>query len=210
MAFVTQPPQQPGQSSYQGLGTYSGGPPKKRRTGRTVAIAVIIVLVLGGGGAATYFLTKSDDTPTSKASSEQSSDRAQKDTGSNDDSPDPSEGASSDRDPVDDANNTPEDVRDDYMTAYENKDFVDVVKSSCAAYRSKFGTDTSDLESDLEDYDITAIPDGDVEVDAENPASATAKIDLELVGTDETYTPKILITIVEENGEWRFCGEAKA
>lgn len=96
------------------------------------------------------------------------------------------------------------------MAAYENKDFADVVKESCAAYRSKFGTDTSDLEGDLEDYDITAIPDGDVEIDDQNPDTATAKIDLELVGADETYTPKILIKIVEEKGQWRFCGEDKA
>jgi hypothetical protein len=96
------------------------------------------------------------------------------------------------------------------MTAYEDKDFEEVVRNSCAAYRSKFGTDTTDLEGDLEDYDITAIPDGDVEIDDEKPTTATAKIDLELVGADETYTPKILITIVEENGKWRFCGEAKA
>lgn len=209
---MTYPPQQPGQSSYQGLGTYTGGPPKKRNNGRIIAIVAIVTLVLAGGGVATYFLTKGDD---KSSSSEQSSDSSSKDTGSNDGSSDPSDDASSDRDQdqgsdKSDASNSPDDVRDDYMAAYENKDFADVVNNACAAYKKKFGTDTSSLESDLADYDITASPDGDVEVDDKNPDTATAKIDLELVGTDQTYTPKILIKIVDEKGKWRFCGEDKA
>jgi cytoskeletal protein RodZ len=209
---MTYPPQQPGQSSYQGLGTYTGGPPKKPNKGRIIAIVAIVTLVLAGGGVATYFLTKGDD---KSSSSEQSSDSSSKDTGSNDGSSDPSDDVSSDRDQdqgsdKSDASNTPDDVRDDYMAAYENKDFADVVNNACAAYKKKFGTDTSSLESDLADYDITASPDGDVEVDSKNPDTATAKIDLELVGTDQTYTPKILIKIVDEKGKWRFCGEDKA
>jgi hypothetical protein len=209
---MTYPPQQPGQSSYQGLGTYTGGPPKKPNKGRIIAIVAIVTLVLAGGGVATYFLTKGDDT---SSSSERSSDTSSKDTGSNDGSSDPSDDASSDRDQdqgsdKSDASNTPDDVRDDYMAAYENKDFADVVNNACAAYKKKFGIDTSSLEGDLADYDITASPDGDVDVDDKNPDTATAKIDLELVGTDQTYTPKILIKIVDEKGKWRFCGEDKA
>lgn len=206
---MTYPPQQPGQSSYQGLGTYTGGPPKKRNNGKLAAIIVIAVLVLAGGGVATYFLTKGDD---KSSSSERSSDSTSKDTGSDDGS---SDDASPDRDKdqgsdKSDASNTPDDVRDDYMAAYENKDFADVVNGACAAYKKKFGTDTTSLESDLADYEITASPDGDVEVNDQNPDTASAKIDLELVGADETYTPKILIKIVDENGKWRFCGEDKA
>jgi hypothetical protein len=209
---MTYPPQQPGQSSYQGLGTYTGGPPKKPNRGKLYAIVAIVVLVLAGGGVATYFLTRSDD---KSASSEQSNGNGSKDTGSNDSSSDPSDDASSDRDhgqadPKSDASNTPDEVRDDYMAAYENKDFADVVDSACAAYKKKFGTDTKSLEGDLAEFEITATPDGDVEVDSDNPDTATAKIDLELVGTDQTYTPKILIKIVDENGKWRFCGEDKA
>jgi hypothetical protein len=208
MGFVTYPPQQPGQSSYQGLGTYSGGP-KKKNTGRIVAIIAIVAIVLGGGGVATYFLTRGDDNP----SSERSNDSASDDTGSDDGSSDSSADTSSDRDQNNagsDASNSPDDVRDDYMAAYENKDFGDVVTNACAAYKKKFGVDTSSLENDLADFDITAIPDGDIEVDEQNPDTATAKIDLTLVGEEETHEPKILIKIVEESGKWRFCGEEKA
>lgn len=212
---MTYPPQQPGQSSYQGLGTYSGGPPKKRNTGRMVAIIAIVVLVLAGGGITTYFLTKSDDTPTDNASSERSNGPGSKDTGSNDGGTDPSGGASSDRDqgrgnPNSDASNSPDDVRDDYMAAYENNDFADVVNNACRAYKKKFGTDTSALEDKLQDFDITATPDGDVDVDGKNPDTATAKIDLELVGPEDTKDARILIKIVDENGKWRFCGEDEA
>jgi hypothetical protein len=98
-------------------------------------------------------------------------------------------------------------VRDDYMAAYENKDFADVVDKACNAYKKKFGTDTSDLETQLADYDITATPDGEPEV---NGNTATAKIDLKLAANGTTEEPKILIKIVEEGGTWRFCGEGKA
>jgi hypothetical protein len=213
---MTYPPQQPEQQpSYQGLGAYSGGPPKKRNTGRIVAIVAIIVLVLAGGGVATYFLTKSDDTASDKASSERSSTSSSKDTGSDDSTRGPSGSTSSDRDQGQagddsDASNTPDDVRDDYMAAYENNDFSDVVNSACAAYKSKFGTNTSDLETKLQDYEITATPDGDVDVESDNPDTATAKIDLVLAGPDQTQDAKILIKIVDENGKWRFCGEDEA
>lgn len=214
---MTYPPQQPGQfgqSSYQGLGSYSGGQggPGNRNTGKIVAIVLIAVLVLGGGGVATYFLTKGGDKSDDKASSEQTNRDESKDTRSDDD---PSDDASSDRDPDQgsddsDASNTPDDVRDDYMAAYENKDFADVVDNACRAYKTKFGTDTSELEDKLEGYDISASPDGEAEVDDQHPDTATAKIDLTLVGAGQTQEPKILIKIVQESGEWRFCGEGTA
>lgn len=216
---MTYPPQQPGQfgqSSYQGLGSYSGGGPGApggpggRNTGKIVAIVVIAVLVLGGGGVATYFLTKGDDRSTNDASPEQSNRNESKDTRSDDT---PSDDASPDRDQDQDdsgASNTPDDVREDYMAAYENKDFADVVDNACRAYKTKFGTDTSALETKLAGYDISASPDGDAEIDDQHPETATAKIDLKLVGNDETQEPKILIKIVQERGEWRFCGEGAA
>jgi cytoskeletal protein RodZ len=214
---MTYPPQQPGQfnqSSYQGLGSFSGGQggPEKKNTGKIVAIALIALLVLGGGGVAAYFLTKGGDETTNGTSSEQTNREDSKDTGSDDN---PSDDASPDRDQEDEqddsgSSNTPDDVRDDYMAAYENKDFADVVDSACRAYKTKFGTDTSELEAQLEDYDISAAPNGEVEIDDQHPDSATAKIDLTLVGDGQTQEPKILIKIVQESGQWRFCGEGTA
>lgn len=210
---MTYPPQQPGQfnqSSYQGLGSYSGGQggPGNKNTGKIVAIVIIALLVLGGGGVATYFLTKGGDEP-NDVSSEQTNRGDSKDTGSDES---PSDDASPDRDSGDepDASNTPDDVRDDYMAAYENKDFADVVDNACRAYKTKFGTDTTELEDQLADYDISASPDGEVEIDDQHPDSATAKIDLTLVGDGQTQEPKILIKIVQESGQWRFCGEGTA
>jgi hypothetical protein len=212
---MSYPPQQPEQPSYQGLGAYSGGPPKKRNTGKMIAIIAIVVLVLAGGGVATYLLTKSDDNKSDTASSERSSGSSSKDTSSDENSPDSSDDASSDRDKGQgggdsDASNSPDDVRDDYMAAYENNDFADVVKNSCAAYKRKFGTNTTDLETKLQDYEITATPDGDVDIDSKNPDTASAKIDLVLAGPDDTQDATILIKIVDESGKWRFCGEGEA
>jgi hypothetical protein len=209
------PPQQPEQPAYQGLGAYSGGPEKKRNKGKVVAIVTIVLMLLAGGGVATYFLTKSNDNASDNASSERSSGNASNDTGSNDGSSGSSDDASPDRDQgqaddESDASNSPDDVRDDYMAAYENNDFSDVVNSACGAYKKKFGTDTTKLEDKLQDYVITATANGDVDVDSQNPDTATGKIDLELVGPDQTQEANILIKIVEENGKWRFCGEDEA
>jgi hypothetical protein len=218
---MTYPPQQPGQpgpfgqSSYQGLGSYSGGGqggPGGRNTGKIIAIVVIAVLVLGGGGVATYFLTQDSGGSSDDASSDRTNRNDSNNTGSDES---PSDDASPDRDQDQesddsDASNTPDDVRDDYMAAYENKDFADVVDSACRAYKTKFGTDTSELETKLEGYDISASPDGEAEIDNEHPDTATAKINLTLVGDGQTQEPKILIKIVQESGEWRFCGEGTA
>ena len=212
---MTFPPQQPEQQSYQGLGAYSDGQQKKRNKGKLVAIVAIVLMVLAGGGVATYFLTKSDDKTGDNTSSERTNETGSNDTGSDDGSSESSDDASPDRDQgqaegESDASNSPDDVREDYMAAYENNDFSDVVSGACSAYKRQFGTDTSKLEDKLQDYVITATPNGDVDVDSKNPDTATAKIDLELVGPDQTQDAYILIKIVEENGKWRFCGEDEA
>jgi hypothetical protein len=204
-----QPPQTPpygGQSSYQGLGSYGPPPPpppKKRNTGMIVAIVLIVLLVLGGGGVAVYVLTKGDDK--NNAADDKKTDKT---TAPSSDETQPSEDTT---DPTDDgggdASNSPDDVRDAYMQAYETKSFTDVVSDACAAYKSKYGTDTSSLEKTLEPYDITATASGEPDV---NGNTATANIDLELTQSGTTEKPSIFIKIVEEDGQWRFCGEGEA
>jgi hypothetical protein len=201
-----QPPQQTppygGQSSYQGLGSYGPPPPpppKKRNTGMIVAIVLIVLLVVGGGGVAIFYLTKGDDKnnaaddnktdPTSPPSSGEPTETTEETT------EEPS------------TSNTPDDVRDAYMDAYETKSFTTVVSSACAAYKSKYGTNTSSLEKTLEPYDITATASGEPDV---NGNTATANIDLKLAQGGTTERPSIFIKIVEEDGEWRFCGEGEA
>ncbi|OLF18089.1 flagellar basal body-associated FliL family protein [Actinophytocola xanthii] len=210
-----QVPQYGGQTSYQGLG-YGGGqppePPKKRNTGMIVAIVLIALLVLGGGGVALYLLTKDDDKQTASEGntgpSESQSPSEDEQTPSEDEQT-PSDDATDEEDPTDggDSGNTPEDVRQAYMTAYENKQFSDVVNSACAAYKSEYGTDTTELEQQLAPFEITATADGEPEV---NGNTATANIDLELSKGGTTEKPSIFIKIVEEDGEWRFCGEGQA
>jgi hypothetical protein len=210
--YGQQPPQTPpygGQSSYQGLGSYGPPPPppppKKRNTGMIVAIVLIVLLVLGGGGVAVWVLTKKDDS--NNASDDKKTDQSS--------SPSSEEQPTESGDPTNDgglggdgdASNSPDDVRDAYMEAYETKSFTSVVSSACAAYKSKYGTDTADLEKTLEPYDITATASGDPDV---NGNTATANIDLALAHDGTTERPSIFIKIVEENGEWRFCGEGEA
>jgi hypothetical protein len=203
-----QPPQTPpygGQSSYQGLGSYSGGPPppppKKRNTGMIVAIVLIVLLVLGGGGVAVWILTKKGD------------DNASAGDKSTEQTTPPSSDEPTDDSPTDDptgdsgSSNSPDDVRDAYMAAYEAKSFTDVVSESCAAYKSKYGTNTSDLEQTLAPYEIKATASGEPDV---NGNTATANIDLALTQAGTTERPSIFIKIVEEDGQWRFCGEGEA
>lgn len=198
-----QPPQTPpygGQSSYQGLGSYGPPPPpppKKRNTGMIVAIVLIVLLVLAGGGIATYVLTKGDD--------KNSADENKSDPPASEDKP-----TETSDEPADDqgsASNTPDDVRDAYMAAYEAKSFSSVVNDACAAYKSKYGTDTSALEKQLAPFDIKASPSGEPDV---NGNTATADIALQLSQGGTTEKPTIFIKIVEEDGEWRFCGEGEA
>lgn len=207
-----QPPPYGGQSAYQGLGSYAGGqpppppqppPPKKRNTGMIVAIVLIVLLVLGGGGVALVVLTGDDD-PNAAADDSTTS---QPTTGAEPSDDAPASDEPTDEDPASTSSNSPEDVREAYMTAYENKDFSEVVDSACAAYKNKYTTDTTSLEETLAPYDITAKADGEPDV---NGNTATAKINLELTQAGTTERPKIFIKIVEEDGEWRFCGEGEA
>lgn len=203
-----QQPQYGGQTAYQGLGGYGGQPPEppKKNTGMIVAIVLIALLVLGGGGVALFVLNKDDDTNTAGGGTEQTTAPAEDD----DPSETPSQDEDQDTDEDDDsgsASNTPEDVRQAYMSAYENKSFSSVVNSACAAYKSQYGTDTAELESQLEPFDIVATADGEPKV---NGNTATANIDLELSQAGTTEKPSIFIKIVEEDGEWRFCGEGEA
>jgi hypothetical protein len=195
----------PGQSSYQGLGSYGPPPPppKKRNTGMIVAIVLIVLLVLGGGGVAVYVLTKGDD-KNNEADGGKSGDKT---TPPSSEEPTGDSTEETTEDNPGGASNTPDDVRDAYMDAYETKSFSSVVNDACAAYKSKYGTDTSSLEKTLEPYDITATASGEPDV---NGNTATANIDLQLSQGGTTEKPSIFIKIVEEDGQWRFCGEGEA
>ncbi|MCA1845884.1 MAG: hypothetical protein LC792_22385 [Actinobacteria bacterium] len=189
------------QPTYQGLGGYPGGPgeppPKKSNTKVIIAVVVIAVLVLGGAGTAIYFLTKNKDNNASGGSSQQTSSQ-------------PSDSRPSD-DPTSKANSggadSPDQVQQAYIEAYQSKQFGSVVESACKAYKDKFGTNTTELEQQLAPYDIKATADGEPEVTG---STATAKIDLELTKGGETKKPKIKIKIVKESGSWKFCGEGEA
>ena len=196
------------QSSYQGLGSYPTGPsepppPKKSNTGTIVAIVLVALLVLGGGGAGVYFLTKKKDDTSNSASNNTQTTTTQPDPTSPDDTASPSTSET----PSSKGSDTPAGVQEAYIAAYESKKFGSVVASACDAYKKKFGTDTTDLEKQLADYDIKATADGAPEVDG---GTATAKINLELTKGAETKTPKIKIKIVKESGSWKFCGEGEA
>lgn len=204
-----QPPMTPpygGQSSYQGLGSYGPPPPppKKRNTGMIIAIVLIVLLVVGGGGVAIWVLTKGDD-KNNAAGGDQSS--SAQPTPDQTESADPTETEDTTTEETSTATNTPDDVRNAYMEAYENKSFSAVVASSCAAYKTKYGTDTSSLEKTLKQYQITATASGEPKI---NGNTATADIKLTLSAGGTTEKPTIFIKIVEEDGEWRFCGEGEA
>jgi hypothetical protein len=170
-----------------------------------VAIVLIVLLVLGGGGVAVWVLTKNngDDNAADdgKKTDQSSSPSTEEPTDQSDEPTDPTDGGDTD------ASNSPDDVRQAYMDAYETKSFSSVVNSACAAYKSKYGTDTASLEKTLEPYDIKATADGEPDV---NGNTATAKIKLALSHDGTTERPGIFIKIVEEDGEWRFCGEGEA
>lgn len=213
--YGQQPPQpdpysQP-TTSYQGLGTYPTGPsapppPKKSNTGTIIAIVLVALLVLGGGGAAVYFLTKKKDDSTTSASGNQSGNTSTAGPTSSG-SPDSSDDTKSPTDtPTGRGADSPAEVQQAYIEAYESKKFGPVVNSACDAYKKKFGTDTTDLEKQLEPYDIKASADGAPEVAG---STATAKINLQLTKGTETKTPKIKIKIVKESGSWKFCGEGE-
>jgi hypothetical protein len=204
-----------GQTAYQGLGYGGGGqppePPKKRNTGMIVAIVLIVLIVLGGGGVAVYLLTKDDDKQTASGDTDPSQSQSpSEDTQPSDEDTATEEPTDDGEEPADDggdASNSPDDVRQAYMDAYESKSFTEVVNSACAAYKSEYGTDTSALEKQLDPFEITATADGEPQI---NGNTATANIDLELSKGGTTEKPSIFIKIVEEDGEWRFCGEGQA
>jgi hypothetical protein len=213
--YSGQPPQSDPfrqQSGYQGLGTYPTGPsepppPKKSNTGTIIAIVLVALLVLGGGGTAVYFLTKKKDDSSTSASNNQpgntntSSPKTSGGQGGSDDTTSASEP------PSGRGSDSPDEVQQAYIAAYESKKFGPVVNSACDAYKKKFGTDTTDLEKQLAPYDIKATADGTPSVDG---STATAKINLELTKGSETKKPKIQIKIVKESGSWKFCGEGEA
>jgi hypothetical protein len=197
------------QSSYQGLGSYPSGPsdpppPKKSNTGTIVAIVLVALLVLGGGGTAVYFLTKKKDDTSNSASN---NGNQQTDSAKPKPTEDKNANGETTTEPPAKGSDTPAEVQQAYIEAYQNKQFGSVVASACDAYKKKFGTDTTDLEKQLAPYDIKATADGAPSVDG---ASATALIDLELTKGAETKKPKIKIKIVKESGSWKFCGEGEA
>jgi hypothetical protein len=191
----TDPYQQ--QPPYQGFGGgYPGDPglpPKKSNRNVIVAVVVIAVLVLGGAGTAIYFfLNKKKDDP-SPSSGGGGTSQTTTSNGKPSEAPASKDG--------------PEKVQQDYVDAYESKQFSSVVANACKAYKDKFGTDTSQLEQQLAPFDITAKADGDPEVSGN---TATALIDLELTKDGQTKPAKIKIKIVKESGSWKFCGEGEA
>ena len=102
---------------------------------------------------------------------------------------------------------SPEQVRDDYIRAYETNDFEPVLREACQAYKKEYGTDAARLENRLERYDVSAKAWGPPEVSDD---SATAYIDLELARRGDVERPRIVIQVVKETGKWRFCGEEPA
>lgn len=223
---MTYPPQQPGpygqqppqgpygqqpdpygnQPPYQGFGGYPGGgePPRPNNTGKIVAIIAIAVLVLGGAATGVYFLTKGDDkggtsAPGTSAPQAETSEGKPKETKS-------SKETTTSAKPS--AAGGPEEVVDAYIDAYENKDFSRVVEQACDAYKKKYGTDTSELESQLAKFEVKGEAKGAPEVKG---STATAEIDLELTEAGKAPKPAhIRIKVVKEDGGWRFCGEETA
>lgn len=224
---MTYPPQQPGpygqqppqgpygqqpdpfgnQPAYQGFGGYPGGgePPRPNNTGKIVAIVAIAVLVLGGAATGVYFLTKGDDkgttsAPGTSAPQETSESKAKDSTATKPAKPTTTSKAS--------AAGGPEEVVDAYIDAYEKKDFSRVVEQACDAYKKKYGTDTSELESQLSKFEVKGEAKGAPEVKG---STATAEIDLELTEAGKAPKPAhIRIKVVKEDGGWRFCGEETA
>ena len=101
----------------------------------------------------------------------------------------------------------PQSVVDGYVLAYQTNDFGPVTEAACSAYKEKYGTDTSEAEEKLKGFTVTASADGAPDIDGD---TASAKITLELVRAGERKTATIEIKIVEEAGEWKFCGEQAA
>ncbi|UVS79023.1 hypothetical protein [Actinokineospora sp. UTMC 2448] len=213
---MTYPPQQPGpyggppqpgygRDPWRQQGPYQGGypgqpgygppqppapppPPEKSNAGKVVAIVAMALLLLGGTGVAVYFLTRDGGPNTAGAPSAPVT-------------------TSPKSDETTTADAGPEAVVEDYIDAYETKSFAAVTGQACKAYKKKYGTDTTQLESQLEKYEITGSAQGAPEVRGD---VATARIALELSGGGDVKNVDIEIKIVKEDGEWRFCGEETA
>ena len=196
-------------SSYQGFGTFGGGPqpPKRSNTSTIAAIVVGVLIVLGGGGAAVYFLTKGDDDKGGSANGGTTTSHATTTTTTptttTDDSFTTTESSDSTIAPD---GTSPDSVRDDYIRAYENKSFTTVVTHACKDYISKYGTDTSEVEKQIAPYTIHGTPVGEPDVTGD---SALAKITLEFSqGSGTPQTKSIKVKAVLEDDSWKFCGEA--
>lgn len=198
-------------SSYQGFGTFSGGGPQppKRNTSTIAAIVVGVLIVLGGGGAAVYFLTKgggNDNAGPVTSSSHTPTTTTTTSTTTSDDLP-TTETTSGDATIAPDGT-SPESVREDYISAYETKSFTSVVANACQDYKSKYGTDTSDVEKQIAPFTIVGTPVGEPEVTGD---SALAKINLQFSKSGTSpQTKAIKVKAVLESGSWKFCGEAAA
>jgi hypothetical protein len=170
-----------------------------------VAIVLIVLLVVGGGGVALLVLNKDDDknnastTNTEESTSKSEPEESEGDTPPTEEEPTEEEGSG-------EASNSPEDIRQAYMEAYESKSFGSVVNDACASYKKKYGTDTSKLEEQLADFTIEATAKDDLDISG---STATANIDLTLTQGTESKPAKIFIKIIEEDGAWRFCGEGE-
>jgi hypothetical protein len=100
--------------------------------------------------------------------------------------------------------NSPEGVREAYITAYENHDFGEAVGNACASYKREFGTDASVLEENIRPFEINATAVGEPALRGD---VATADIDLDLSQGGNRERARIFIRVEKEDGVWRFCGE---
>lgn len=209
---MSYPPQQPG-SPPPPTGPFGPPPPPRRKTVRIVLIAVAVVLAVAAAGIVAYALTRTAGSPTA-APTTTSSPTTSRTTASSEPSrpsttrPESTEpgfpSSSSASGPL---GKDPESVVDAYVLAYQTNDFGPVTQAACSAYKEKYGTDTSEAEEKLEGFTVTASADGAPDIDGD---TASAKITLELVRAGERKTATIEIKIVEEAGEWKFCGEQAA
>ncbi|WP_424186165.1 hypothetical protein ACOBQX_30535 [Actinokineospora sp. G85] len=167
-----------------------------------VAIVAVVVLLLGGGGVGAYFLLRDNDTNANGDQAPPATTPGESGDSGGDDSPRSRTGSAA---PAPDETG-PAAVLRAYMDAYESKSFSEVVNESCAAYKKKYGTDTTSLEDRLRPYTITAT---DPQEPTVTGTVAAAKFQLELTAADTGKASKytIEIKVVQESGEWKFCGE---
>lgn len=208
---MSYPPQQPGPPPPP-TGPLGPPPPPRRHTVRNVLIAAAAVLAVAAAGIGAYALTRTAGSPTaaptttaSPTTTRTTASSASSRPSTRPESTEPeSTSSSSAGGPL---GKDPESVVDAYVLAYQTNDFGPVTEAACSAYKEKYGTDTSEAEEKLEGFTVTASADGAPDIDGD---TASAKITLELVRAGERKTATIEIKIVEEAGEWKFCGEQAA